>query len=85
MNSQTREGASERVPHFCERHALIESTSTSSDSSSVDQYYEHHFYTFVGRSYPRFTMLGQSLGSMVLAWECLRAFNPDVFIDTTGA
>ena len=29
-------------------------------------------------------MLGQSLGSMMLAWECLRAFNPDLFVDTTG-
>jgi glycosyltransferase involved in cell wall biosynthesis len=34
--------------------------------------------------YKRFTMLGQSLGSMILAWECLRSCNPDVFIDTTG-
>ena len=34
--------------------------------------------------YPRFTMLGQSLGSMLMTWEALRAYNPDVFIDTTG-
>lgn len=35
--------------------------------------------------YPRFTMLGQALGSARLAWECLRADTPDVFIDTVGA
>ena len=34
--------------------------------------------------YPRFTMFGQSVGSMFLAWEALRAATPDVFIDTTG-
>jgi glycosyltransferase involved in cell wall biosynthesis len=34
--------------------------------------------------WPRFTMIGQSLGSMVLALEAVFAFTPDVFIDTTG-
>ena len=34
--------------------------------------------------YPRFTMFGQSVGSMILAWEALRLSTPDVFIDTTG-
>jgi alpha-1,2-mannosyltransferase len=29
-------------------------------------------------------MLGQSLGSLALAWECLRTFTPDVWVDTTG-
>jgi hypothetical protein len=29
-------------------------------------------------------MLAQSLASMVVAWECLRKYKPDVFIDTTG-
>ncbi|RYG44865.1 hypothetical protein EON67_11275, partial [archaeon] len=34
--------------------------------------------------YPRFTMLGQSLGSMLVAWQALRLYQPDVFVDTTG-
>lgn len=34
--------------------------------------------------YPRFTMFGQSVGSMMLAWEALRLATPDIFIDTTG-
>ena len=34
--------------------------------------------------YPRCTMVGQSLGSMALAWEALRLRVPHVFVDTTG-
>ena len=36
------------------------------------------------RLYPRFTMLGQSLGSVILALEALFSCRPDVFVDTTG-
>ncbi|KAI9095198.1 hypothetical protein DFS34DRAFT_651528 [Phlyctochytrium arcticum] len=36
------------------------------------------------RRYKAFTLLGQSIGSMVVAWEALEAFLPDVFIDTMG-
>ncbi|GJE92608.1 glycosyltransferase family 4 protein [Phanerochaete sordida] len=35
-------------------------------------------------AWPRFTLLGQSLGSMVLAWEAMNALIPDLFIDTMG-
>ena len=34
--------------------------------------------------YPHFTMLGQSLGSYVLAYEAISSFVPDIFIDTMG-
>ena len=34
--------------------------------------------------YPYFTMLGQSLGSYVLAYEAISSFVPDIFIDTMG-
>mmetsp|Transcript_18192 Transcript_18192/g.47420 ORF Transcript_18192/g.47420 Transcript_18192/m.47420 type:complete len:476 (+) Transcript_18192:84-1511(+) len=34
--------------------------------------------------YPHFTMLGQSLGSMVLGWEALSQVVPEVFIDSMG-
>eukprot|EP00808_Paulinella_micropora_P012374 g65670.t1 len=34
--------------------------------------------------YPRFTLLGQSIGSMVLAAEALYKYPPDVWLDTTG-
>jgi alpha-1,2-mannosyltransferase len=35
-------------------------------------------------SYPVFTLLGQSLGSLVLGMEALIQFIPDVYIDTMG-
>jgi alpha-1,2-mannosyltransferase len=34
--------------------------------------------------YPRFTMIGQSWGSVLLALEALLSWRPHVFIDTTG-
>nr|CAD7601495.1 unnamed protein product [Timema genevievae] len=34
--------------------------------------------------YPWFTLLGQSLGSVVLGFEALAAFTPDIYIDTMG-
>ena len=34
--------------------------------------------------YPYFTLLGQSLGSMLLGWEALNCYLPDIFIDTMG-
>ena len=37
------------------------------------------------RYYPVLTMLGQSLGSLYVVIECLLAFTPDVYCDTTGA
>ncbi|KAJ7532229.1 hypothetical protein O6H91_14G078300 [Diphasiastrum complanatum] len=35
-------------------------------------------------TYPRFTLIGQSFGSIILAWEALMKFTPLVFFDTTG-
>jgi len=32
------------------------------------------------RAWPRFTLLGQSLGSMYLAWEAISKFIPDLYI-----
>ncbi|KAF9220277.1 glycosyltransferase family 4 protein [Gyrodon lividus] len=34
--------------------------------------------------WPRFTILGQSLGSMYLVWEAISKFIPDLYIDTMG-
>uniref|UniRef100_A0A8D8QZQ8 GDP-Man:Man(3)GlcNAc(2)-PP-Dol alpha-1,2-mannosyltransferase n=1 Tax=Cacopsylla melanoneura TaxID=428564 RepID=A0A8D8QZQ8_9HEMI len=34
--------------------------------------------------YPYFTLLGQSIGSMILGFEALLSFQPDIFIDTMG-
>ncbi|WVZ16672.1 hypothetical protein V8G54_009654 [Vigna mungo] len=35
-------------------------------------------------TYPHFTMIGQSLGSMYLAWEALCKFTPVYYFDTSG-
>lgn len=35
-------------------------------------------------TYPRFTMIGQSLGSVYLAWEALCSFTPLYYFDTSG-
>lgn len=34
--------------------------------------------------YPILTLLGQSLGSIILGFEALLKFQPDIFIDTMG-
>lgn len=34
--------------------------------------------------YPRFTLLAQSIGSIYLGFEALKAHQPDIFIDTMG-
>ncbi|CAJ0641576.1 713_t:CDS:2 [Entrophospora sp. SA101] len=36
------------------------------------------------REYPRFTLLGQSIGSMVLGYEALNKLTPDIYFDTMG-
>ena len=36
------------------------------------------------RSYPRFTILFQNLGSLLLAHEALHKYQPDIFVDTIG-
>lgn len=34
--------------------------------------------------YPCFTLLGQSLGSVVLGWEAIIGYVPDIYIDSMG-
>ncbi|KAG0368126.1 hypothetical protein BC939DRAFT_393814 [Gamsiella multidivaricata] len=35
-------------------------------------------------TWPRFTLIGQSIGSIVLGWEALQCVVPDIWIDTMG-
>lgn len=35
-------------------------------------------------TYPHFTLIGQSLGSVLLAWEALNKFTPILYFDTSG-
>ncbi|KAM6494268.1 mannosyltransferase [Amanita muscaria] len=41
-------------------------------------------YLVEDSTWPKFTLLGQSLGSMCLAWEAMSKLIPDLFIDTMG-
>ncbi|TCD65775.1 asparagine-linked glycosylation protein [Steccherinum ochraceum] len=52
--------------------------------SSLHFVFLHKRNLIEDKSWPRFTMLGQSLGSMVLAWEAMNKLIPDLYIDTMG-
>lgn len=41
-------------------------------------------YFVLAATYPYFTLLGQSLGSLVLAYEAFSMLVPDIFVDTMG-
>lgn len=41
-------------------------------------------YLVEASTYPYFTLLGQSLGSLVLGWEALTSVVPDIYIDSMG-
>ena len=48
--------------------------------TSLHFVYLNSRYLVEDKSWPKFTMLGQSLGSMYLAWEAVSKFVPDLFI-----
>lgn len=50
----------------------------------VEFIYLHQRGWVEASKYPTFTLLGQSLGSLILGMEALNAFLPDVFLDTMG-
>lgn len=56
----------------------------SVEASTVDFVFLSKRYWVEAARYPRFTLLGQSLGSIVLGMEALLKYQPDIFIDTMG-
>jgi alpha-1,2-mannosyltransferase len=40
-------------------------------------------YMIEDSTWPRFTLLGQSIGSMYLAWEAMSKLIPDLYIGTS--
>ncbi|KAI0345566.1 mannosyltransferase [Trametopsis cervina] len=44
----------------------------------------HKRHLVADSTWPRFTLLGQSIGSMILAWEAMSALIPDLYIDSMG-
>lgn len=56
----------------------------SLDETNIDFVFLRKRYWVEAERYPHFTLLGQSLGSMVLGFEALLQYQPDVFLDTMG-
>ncbi|XP_036670678.3 GDP-Man:Man(3)GlcNAc(2)-PP-Dol alpha-1,2-mannosyltransferase [Drosophila suzukii] len=54
------------------------------DSDNVKFVFLKQRHWIEAKNYPHFTLLGQSIGSMVLGLEALCKFPPDIFIDTMG-
>ncbi|KAK2054076.1 glycosyl transferase group 1 [Colletotrichum caudatum] len=51
---------------------------------SVNFLYLSTRHLVLASAWPHFTLLGQSLGSAVLAWDAFQLLVPDIFIDTMG-
>ncbi|XP_016987929.1 GDP-Man:Man(3)GlcNAc(2)-PP-Dol alpha-1,2-mannosyltransferase [Drosophila rhopaloa] len=56
----------------------------SVDSDNVKFVFLKYRHWIEAKNYPYFTLLGQSIGSMVLGLEALCKFPPDIFLDTMG-
>mmetsp|Transcript_62963 Transcript_62963/g.147801 ORF Transcript_62963/g.147801 Transcript_62963/m.147801 type:complete len:494 (+) Transcript_62963:38-1519(+) len=54
------------------------------DSSGVHFVFLTRRHWVEASSWPRFTLIGQSLGSLILGWEALCQFQPDIYIDSMG-
>ncbi|XP_050546579.1 GDP-Man:Man(3)GlcNAc(2)-PP-Dol alpha-1,2-mannosyltransferase [Daktulosphaira vitifoliae] len=52
--------------------------------SNLEFIYLHKRKWVEAENYPYFTLLGQSIGSIILGIEALKLFQPDVYIDTMG-
>ncbi|KAL9058536.1 MAG: hypothetical protein Q9162_001691 [Coniocarpon cinnabarinum] len=54
------------------------------ESSSLHFLYPTTRSYVLPQTWPRFTLLGQSFGSLILAYDALSLLTPDIFIDTMG-
>lgn len=50
------------------------------DPSTLHFIFLHKRHLVADTTWPRFTLLGQSVGSMVLAWEAMSSLIPDLYI-----
>lgn len=74
--------------HEIERLAIIETVKKRFDIDlnphSLQFIYLSKRDFVLASTWPRFTLLGQSIGSIVLAYEAFNLLVPDIFIDTMG-
>ncbi|CCJ30749.1 unnamed protein product [Pneumocystis jirovecii] len=54
------------------------------DEKRIHFIYLHKRYYVSSKQWPHFTLLGQSLGSLILAYEAINQCVPNIFIDTMG-
>ncbi len=54
------------------------------EGKSVQFVWLNHTEWLEAKRYPRFTLIGQTLGSIVTILEALSSFVPDVFVETVG-
>ncbi|ODV92449.1 glycosyltransferase family 4 protein [Tortispora caseinolytica NRRL Y-17796] len=54
------------------------------DRSRIELVFLRKRYLVSAERWPRFTLLGQSLGSTVLGYEAISNLPPDIFVDTMG-
>jgi alpha-1,2-mannosyltransferase len=74
--------------HEVDRHAMIEKARSSFGISlhpaTLHISYLSTRHLVLANTYPYFTLLGQSLGSLALAYDAFSLIVPDIFIDTMG-
>ena len=74
--------------HEVDRHAMIQkarsSFGISLNPATVHISYLSTRHLVLANTYPYFTLLGQSLGSLALAYDAFSLITPDIFIDTMG-
>lgn len=74
--------------HEVDRHAMIQKASSSFGISlnpaTLHISYLSTRHLVLANTYPYFTLLGQSLGSLALAYDAFSLITPDIFIDTMG-
>ncbi|KAL3159480.1 hypothetical protein ABBQ38_009902 [Trebouxia sp. C0009 RCD-2024] len=66
---------------------LLSSAASNFDITVTDKFKVvqlHNRHLLLPERYPRFTLLGQALGSVRLGYEALTNAVPEVFVDTTG-
>lgn len=74
--------------HELERSGVVRKVKNqfgiSIDGNKLQLVYLSQRHLVLASTWPHFTLLGQSLGSVILAYDALHLLVPDVFIDTMG-
>ncbi|KAK1720032.1 putative GDP-Man:Man(3)GlcNAc(2)-PP-Dol alpha-1,2-mannosyltransferase [Colletotrichum lupini] len=74
--------------HEVNKQAMLERVKTRFNIDlhppTINFLYVSTRHLVLASTWPHFTLLGQSIGSVVLAWDAFQLLNPDIFIDTMG-